>query len=146
MISVFSMQINNEKELMIFAEKILTLILKDSIVLLSGPLSAGKTTLVSYLCKLFDLHVIQSPTYSIHHRYSNSKVTIDHFDLYRLQSEEDIQSSGFYDLLADSADYKFIEWPEKISIENFPFGKPLYKITIHIVESGSRQIDVYKIT
>lgn len=142
---VFSTQINTEQELIILTEKILHLISRNSIVLLSGGLSAGKTTLVSHFCKLFGIQIIQSPTYAIHHRYSNNKITIDHFDLYRLETEEDVQSSGFYDLLNLPADYKFIEWPDKVGLQDFPKGISLYKISITVVGVDLRQIDIYKI-
>lgn len=142
---VFSTQINTEQELIILIEKILDLISKKSIVLLSGGLSAGKTTLVSNFCKSFGIQIIQSPTYAIHHRYSNKKIVIDHFDLYRLETEEDLQSSGFYDLLNIPADYKFIEWPDRVELQDFPAELSLYKISITAVDVNSRQIDIYKI-
>lgn len=141
---VFSIQIKTEQELIILTEKILSLISRNSIVLLFGGLSSGKTTLVSHFCELFGIHIIQSPTYAIHHRYSNNKIAIDHFDLYRLETEEDVQSSGFYDLLNSSADYKFIEWPDRVGMQNLPIGSSLYRIDIAVVDANSRQIDIYK--
>lgn len=142
---ILSTQTNTEQELINLTEKILSLISRNSIVLLSGSLSAGKTTLVSHFCGLFGIQVIQSPTYAIHHRYSNNKIAIDHFDLYRLESEEDVQSSGFYDLLNVPADYKFIEWPDRVELQDFSIGSSLYKISITVIGESSRQIDLYKI-
>lgn len=141
---IFSDQINTEQELAILAEKILSIVSKGSILLLSGGLSSGKTTLVSNFCKIFGIELVQSPTYSIHHRYSNKKIIIDHFDLYRLESEEDIQSSGFFDLLNTDADYKFVEWPDRVKTRDYPVGKPLYMIMIKVEGLDSRQVDIYK--
>ena len=100
---------------------------------------------MSYFCKLFGIHSAQSPTYPIHQRYVNKNIIIDHFDLYRLESEEDVQSSGFYELLNSSADYKFIEWPERFKVEDIPIEIPIYKIIIKVVGISSRQIDVFKV-
>lgn len=142
---MFSTEIKNEDELPTLAKKVLQSIQNSSIILLSGDLSAGKTTLVSCFCKLFDIQTVQSPTYSIHQRYFKKSIVIDHFDLYRLETEEDIESSGFYDLLNSPANYKFIEWPEKISKDNLPLSEPLYKIVIKIVNTNTRQIELYQI-
>lgn len=143
---VFSTQINTEQELIILTERICDLISKNSVVLLSGSLSSGKTTLVSHFCKLFGIDNVQSPTFAIHQRYSNKNTVIDHFDLYRLESDEDVQASGFYDLLSMPADYKFIEWPERIKERDIQVGQPVYKIVINIVDLSSRQVDVYKVS
>ncbi len=141
---IFSTQIDSEQEMMIFAEKILGLVPKKSILLLSGGLSAGKTTLVSNICRYFGLNIVQSPTYSIHHRYSNKLVSIDHFDLYRLESEDELQSSGFFDLLSEEADYKFVEWPDRIKTRDYPLDVPLFMVEIQVDGNYSRQIDIYK--
>lgn len=141
---IFSTQIETEHELVILTEKILTLTPKGSILLLSGGLSAGKTTMVSNFCRIFGLELVQSPTYSIHHRYSNAKVVIDHFDLYRLESEDDLQSAGFFDLLNAPADYKFVEWPDRVRLRDYPLDASVFKIEIKVMPSGARQIDIYR--
>lgn len=142
---LFNTQINSEQELINLTKKILSMLSKGSVVLLSGDLSAGKTTIVSHFCKIFGIQIIQSPTYSIHQRYSNINTTIDHFDLYRLESEEDIESSGFFDLLHAAADYKFIEWSDRVKNQDFPKGVPIFKILISILDQNSRQIEIYKL-
>ena len=142
---IFSAQLETEHELVIFTEKIQNLAPKGSILLLSGGLSAGKTTLVANFCRLFGLEIVQSPTYSIHHRYSNSKIIIDHFDLYRLESEEDIESAGFFDLLSTTADYKFIEWPDRVKMQDYPQDTAVFLIEIKVA-GGGRLIDVFKIS
>ncbi len=141
----YSTQINTEQELNIFAEKLVNILMKGSIVLLSGGLSAGKTTLVANFCKVFGIQLVQSPTYSIHHRYSSKDITIDHFDLYRLESEEDIESSGFYDLLNTESHYKFIEWPDRIKTSDYPQGVPLVMIQINLENENVRLVDLYRI-
>lgn len=141
---IFSTQLATEHELAIFTEKVLNFAPKGSILLLSGGLSAGKTTLVSNFCRLFGLEIVQSPTYSIHHRYSNSKTVIDHYDLYRLESAEDIESAGFFDLLNTKADYKFVEWPDRVKLQDYPQDAAVFLIEIKVDPSGMRLIDVYR--
>lgn len=141
---IFSTQLGTEHELAIFTEKMLNFAPKGSILLLSGGLSAGKTTLVSNFCRFFGLEIVQSPTYSIHHRYSNSRVVIDHYDLYRLESAEDIESAGFFDLLSTEADYKFVEWPDRVKLQDYPQGSMVFLIEIKVDGAGVRLIDVYR--
>lgn len=143
---ISSTQLETEHELVIFTEKMLSLAPKGSILLLSGGLSAGKTTLVANFCRLFGLEIVQSPTYSIHHRYSNSKVVIDHYDLYRLESEEDIESAGFFDLLNTAADYKFVEWPDRVKLQDYPQSATVFLIEIKVAGTGTRLLDVYKVS
>jgi tRNA threonylcarbamoyladenosine biosynthesis protein TsaE len=142
---VFSRTLEHESDLQSSMSEILSLLEKDSIILMSGVLSAGKTTFVGFFCKEFGLNCTQSPTYSIHQRYSNAFVSIDHFDLYRLESNDEIESSGFFDLLNNSSDYKFIEWPERINSHDLPIDKNIYKVVIEKSENDSRKIEIFKI-
>lgn len=89
--------------------------------------------------------MIQSPTYAIHQRYSNSTLTVDHFDLYRLENEDQIESSGFYDLLNTPADYKFIEWPERLNRGDLPMDEKIYKIILNKTGENSRTIEILKL-
>lgn len=129
-----------EKDLQALAKEIRATILPQSLILLSGDLAAGKTTLVSYFCGEWGLKFVQSPTYAIHQRYENDLVKIDHFDLYRLETEDQLQSSGFYDLVNEGADYKLIEWPERIKIEDLPMNQPVYRIDLQRIGESERKI------
>ncbi len=95
----------------------------SSIFLLSGDLGAGKTTTTRYLCEYFGFPDAQSPTYAIHQHHQNAKATIDHFDLYRMQSEDDLNSTGFWDLLQEGKGLVIIEWYEKIGDQDWLFSE-----------------------
>ena len=86
------------------------------IVTLTGPLGAGKTTLVSLILRqLGVIDPIQSPTYtyvSVYTLPSGKKVY--HFDLYRLHTLDDFIHAGFDEYLHDTDAYCFIEWPSII--------------------------------
>ncbi|MGZ3725517.1 MAG: tRNA (adenosine(37)-N6)-threonylcarbamoyltransferase complex ATPase subunit type 1 TsaE [Pseudobdellovibrio sp.] len=125
-----TVEIKDLIDLKSFAKDLTTMLPRGSCVLLSGPLGAGKTSLVSAFCEHLHVKVVQSPTYAIHHRYRLEKMTIDHFDLYRLETEDEIQASGFYDLLAEPTDYKFVEWSERVGSESFDLMSNLFRIEI----------------
>ena len=83
-------------------------------ILLSGPMGAGKTTFVREFTRaLGSEDEASSPTYALHHRYVTAQGPVDHFDLFRLEDAEALESAGFWDLLADSS-LALIEWPERL--------------------------------
>ena len=87
-----------------------------NIILLHGNLGVGKTTLVKRYINATGGNDtdVDSPTFSIVNAYDVSKKTIYHFDLYRLNSLEEIEDIGFIEYI-DSGYLCFIEWPEKIA-------------------------------
>jgi len=86
------------------------------ILLLTGPLGAGKTTLVqSFLRSIGVTTLITSPTFSyVNHYEIEGGGRACHFDLYRLNSLGEFCSMGF-DRFLDQCDYVFIEWPEIVA-------------------------------
>ena len=84
-----------------------------NIILLNGDFGTGKTTFVVEFCKLYQLHA-SSPTFSLIQDYRNENIKIAHVDLYRLKSDMEIDSSGFWDLFSQKYDIVFIEWSAKI--------------------------------
>lgn len=81
-----------------------------------GKMGAGKTTFIISLLKAMGVeHLDGSPTYSLVNSYDSFAFgKIHHFDLYRLNSEEEALDIGIEEMLY-SGDYCFIEWPEKIA-------------------------------
>lgn len=84
-----------------------------SIVLLKGELGAGKTTLAQMICEILGVEEqVTSPTYTLVNEYSTkAHHTIYHFDLYRLQKENELEAIGFLEYI-DSGNICLIEWPE----------------------------------
>jgi tRNA threonylcarbamoyladenosine biosynthesis protein TsaE len=75
-----------------------------------GQMGAGKTTFIVSLLK----DIEGSPTYSLVNTYDSVAFgRINHFDLYRLNSEEEAFDIGIEEMLY-CGDYCFIEWPSKI--------------------------------
>lgn len=80
------------------------------ILQLQGEMGAGKTTFTSaLLAALGSEDTISSPTFSLVNAYDTPKFSVYHFDLYRLESEEDIEHIGFFDYLGQNA-LLIIEW------------------------------------
>lgn len=115
--------------------------LPKGVVLLQGPMGAGKTTLITALCKALGVQdSIHSPTFSLVNEYEGSSgQKIYHFDFYRIENEEEALDMGYEDYLW-SGNWCFIEWPEKIPTL-LPEQSSLIRIS---VEDGVRMIEVKK--
>ena len=82
----------------------------------TGPLGAGKTTLIRELLRLCDIQQeITSPTFTYVNIYNNQqKQTFYHFDCYRITSVDGFLAAGFDEYLYQPNSWTFIEWPEVI--------------------------------
>ena len=86
---------------------------------------------------------VASPSFAIHHRYENTrKDVIDHLDLYRLQDEDDLESTGFWDLFMQTKAIVAIEWADRLNQDVLPLN--WYEIRIHIepLEGTERKIKI----
>lgn len=80
------------------------------VVLVSGELGAGKTTLIRGACRELGVEEpVLSPTFTIGRRYAG-RVPVSHLDLFRLDGLEDEDPGLLDDYLAADA-VSFIEWP-----------------------------------
>jgi tRNA threonylcarbamoyladenosine biosynthesis protein TsaE len=85
------------------------------VVLLRGDLGAGKTTLVKGIAEGFGAaraEDVTSPTFTLVHEYRGPQTTLYHIDLYRVDTQRDLETLGLDDLLAPNA-ILLIEWGEK---------------------------------
>lgn len=83
-------------------------------LLFEGEMGAGKTTLIKALAKELGVNdVTASPTYGFVNVYENAEGTvINHFDFYRLNSEEEAYDIGVEEYFYED-NWNFIEWPSK---------------------------------
>ena len=87
--------------------------LTGGVVAFFGDLGAGKTTFVRGMCEgIGYTGEVSSPTFAIVHEYVGGKVPLYHFDMYRVESVEDLYACGFYDYL--DCGILAIEWSENI--------------------------------
>lgn len=100
------------EETMAIAENFAQSLKPATILALEGDLGSGKTTFIKGLAKglgLADLDEVKSPTFALMHIYETVP-PIYHFDLYRLESEKEIESIGFDEFLNQPATIICIEW------------------------------------
>jgi tRNA threonylcarbamoyladenosine biosynthesis protein TsaE len=86
-----------------------------SIVLLRGDLGAGKTTLVKGIAEGFhaaEAEAVTSPTFTLIHEYRGPEVTLFHIDLYRIDTQRELDTLALDDLMEPNT-ILLIEWGEK---------------------------------
>ncbi len=88
-----------------------------TVLALHGDLGSGKTTFVQGLAKGLGITGnIISPTFIIVRTYTlPTGGNFYHIDLYRIESEQDIEGLGLSEIMADPNNIVAIEWPEKIA-------------------------------
>ena len=83
------------------------------IILITGEVGTGKTTLIKEYCKLIGVEeIVNSPTYTLINEYQNKKGKIVHMDLYRVKDINEINELGLFEYLENNI--VIIEWPEII--------------------------------
>jgi tRNA threonylcarbamoyladenosine biosynthesis protein TsaE len=92
---------------------------RGSLIILTGPLGAGKTTLVQALAKALGSNAqVSSPTYTLIHEYPTPQGTLVHIDAYRLPSTDALMDLGLEDYLERSK-LVVVEWGEGL-LKQFP--------------------------
>lgn len=110
------------------------------VVLLSGDLGAGKSILVRAMLNTAGVNKnITSPTFTLVNNYQSNSVQFYHFDMYRMESEEEVVNIGFDEIIDDKKAIKFIEWPEKVETH---LPRIYKKITVVKLSKNSRNIIV----
>ncbi len=79
---------------------------------LRGEMGVGKTAFVRGFARYFEISGVRSPTYTVVNEYSG-KVKIYHFDMYRLEGEDDLFSIGYEDYIKKCG-FVLCEWSENI--------------------------------
>jgi hydrolase, P-loop family len=97
------------------AQKLGGFIKAGDIIAYKGGLGAGKTTFTRGVAIGMGLgDNVTSPTFALVNEYHGEKITLYHFDMYRIESEEDLESTGFYDYPFEE-NAAAIEWSENIA-------------------------------
>ena len=97
-------------------EKASNFVLKNvnrDVILITGEVGTGKTTLIKEYCKLIGVEeIVNSPTYTLINEYQNKSGKIVHMDLYRVEDVKEINELGLFEYLENNI--VIIEWPEII--------------------------------
>ena len=88
------------------------------IIVLSGDLGAGKTTFTKgFAVALGVRNPVTSPTFTIMKKYEG-RLTLYHFDLYRIEDEGELDELGFEDYIGEKDAVCVIEWNKFSNLKN----------------------------
>lgn len=108
------LDIATETETVALAEDLAAVLRPGDAVALVGDLGAGKSTLARALIRALaddDGLEVPSPTFTLVQSYDLPRLTLAHFDLYRLSDADELDELGFDEALADGA--VLVEWPDR---------------------------------
>ncbi|MBQ3126288.1 MAG: tRNA (adenosine(37)-N6)-threonylcarbamoyltransferase complex ATPase subunit type 1 TsaE [Clostridia bacterium] len=112
-------------------------------IALYGDLGVGKTALTRGLASVLSPgSAVRSPTFALVNEYRSGQTPLFHFDMYRVEGEDDLESIGYWDYL--DRGICVVEWSEKIpfalpdcylrvTIEKLPENTDARKITVELV-------------
>jgi tRNA threonylcarbamoyladenosine biosynthesis protein TsaE len=108
------------------------------LILLSGDLGAGKTTLTKGIAAGLGAareDDVTSPTFTLIHKYEGS-TRVYHVDLYRIEDLHDLETLGLEDIFAEQA-VVIVEWPERMKLRT---DWPIVRIQLEHVAEDTRKI------
>ena len=112
------MKISSIHDLEKISNKIKKKLAPGDVIFLYGEIGVGKTTFARLLINNYEkeknlkVSEVLSPTFNIVFEYDIKKLTIKHYDLYRLKNHSDIKNIGLFEDLERTI--TLIEWPELI--------------------------------
>ena len=112
------MKISSIHDLEKISNKIKKKLAPGDVIFLYGEIGVGKTTFARLLINNYEkeknlkISEVLSPTFNIVFEYDIKKLTIKHYDLYRLKNDSDIKNIGLFEDLEQTI--TLIEWPELI--------------------------------
>src|SRR3954469_18569707 len=132
---------HSAEETMALGQKLAPTLKNARMVILRGDLGAGKTTLVKGIAEGFQAAShddVTSPTFTLIHEYRGPAATLYHIDLYRIETQRELETLGLDDLMTDNS-VLLIEWGEKFP--RFQRARDV-EIAIERVSENERQIKI----
>ena len=109
----------------------------NEVIALFGGLGMGKTALTTGIAKGFGAeNCVSSPTFAIVNEY-HGKAAIYHFDMYRINTFDDLYTTGFFDYMDNGV--MVIEWSENIE-SALPEG--CIRVYIKVISENEREIEI----
>jgi tRNA threonylcarbamoyladenosine biosynthesis protein TsaE len=106
---------HSPEETVALGRKLAEFLRPPKVVIFTGDLGAGKTTIIKGLSEEFKAESqdnVTSPTFTLIHEYRGPKATLYHIDLYRVDSARQLETLGIDDL-RDERSLILLEWGEK---------------------------------
>jgi tRNA threonylcarbamoyladenosine biosynthesis protein TsaE len=106
---------NSPEKTIALGRELASLLSPPKLVVLRGDLGAGKTTLVKGIAEGFKAasqEDVTSPTFTLIHEYRGPSATVYHIDLYRVDTQRELETLGLDDLMNDQS-VLLIEWGDK---------------------------------
>jgi len=130
---------HSPEETIALGERIGRLLHGGDVIAYIGGLGCGKTTITRGISLGMGLgDEVSSPTFALVNEYRGRALSLIHFDMYRILSPEDLETTGFYDYMSDDA-VLAIEWSENIASE-LPEGA--ITIALERLDDSTRKITV----
>ena len=110
--------LSSEKKTEELAKKISKKLRLGHVVFFVGEMGVGKTTFIRYLINNFQkqnglkITEVTSPTFNLLNEYQIKQIKINHYDLFRINSLDEIHNLGLFDDITNAI--TLIEWPQKI--------------------------------
>lgn len=118
------------------AEEILANAALPRFVALFGDLGVGKTAFVrGFTSAIAPGARVKSPTFALVNEYRGQTLSVFHFDMYRIEDEDELYSIGFYDY-ADRRGVCLTEWSE-----NIEYALPEQYIRVEISKNDASNTD-----
>ncbi len=132
--------LNSKTETEAWAKEFARSLKRPAVVEFVGDLGAGKTQMVRWMVEALGGSWASSPTFAIHQTYETPSGVIDHLDLYRLKDVQDLESTGFWDLLERDDALIFIEWADRLQDFRWPETWRKARIELTRLEGEKRAI------
>src|SRR5437868_6231616 len=115
------------------------------IILLDGPLGAGKTVFTKGIATALsiDTDEVTSPSFTLVNRYDEGRLTLYHIDLYRLsEGASAAHAVDLDELLTDERAVVIIEWAERMG--RYPLPSPVWRVSIEGDGEEARRIQIMR--
>lgn len=122
------------------AEKLTQLNKKRAYIAMRGEMGVGKTVFTRGFVSHFGHANVKSPTYTIVNEYRPAGTRVYHFDLYRIEDGDDLESIGYHDYVESNA-YCIVEWSERVP-EYIPEDAITVTISRVSEDEAARDIDI----
>ena len=109
--------------------------IKSAVIAMRGEMGVGKTAFVRGFARALGISGVKSPTYTVVNEY-RGKRRVFHYDMYRIESEDDLVSTGYDDYLAADG-YLIAEWSENVT-EYLPEDAIFVTVSRTDTDSGRR--------